>query len=69
MLGLGAVNVLFVPLMTRVLVVSPAWFGPLDMAQSASMILAAGMIGAIAARIRRRRSSRSASSAWRSSSP
>jgi len=52
MLGLGAVNVLFVPLMTRVLVVSPAWFGPLDMAQSASMILAAGMIGAIAARIR-----------------
>ena len=51
MLGLGAVNVLFVPLMTRVLVVSPAWFGPLDMAQSASMILAAGMIGAIAARI------------------
>jgi len=52
MLGLGAVNVLFVPLMTRVLVVSPAWFGPLDMAQSTSMILAAGMIGAIAARIR-----------------
>jgi MFS transporter, DHA3 family, macrolide efflux protein len=52
MLGLGAVNVLFVPLMTRVLEVSPAWFGPLDMAQSASMILAAGMIGAIAARIR-----------------
>lgn len=52
MLGLGAVNVLFVPLMTRVLAVSPAWFGPLDMAQSASMILAAGMIGAIAARIR-----------------
>jgi MFS transporter, DHA3 family, macrolide efflux protein len=52
MLGLGAVNVLFVPLMTRVLEVSPAWFGPLDMAQSASMILAAGMIGALAARFR-----------------
>jgi MFS transporter, DHA3 family, macrolide efflux protein len=52
MLGLGAVNVLFVPLLTRVLEVSPAWFGPLDIAQSASMILAAGMIGAIAARIR-----------------
>jgi MFS family permease len=52
MLGLGAVNVLFVPLLTRVLEVSPAWFGPLDIAQSASMILAAGMIGAIAARFR-----------------
>jgi len=52
MLGLGAVNVLFVPLMTRVLEVSPAWFGPLDMAQSVSMILAAGMIGALAARFR-----------------
>ena len=51
MLGLGAVNVLFVPLLTRVLEVSPAWFGPLDMAQSVSMILAAGMIGAIATRI------------------
>jgi len=52
MLGLGAVNVLFVPLMTRVLEVSPAWFGPLDMAQSVSMILAAGMIGALATRFR-----------------
>jgi MFS family permease len=52
MLGLGAVNVLFVPLLIRVLEVSPAWFGPVDMAQSASMILAAGMAGAIAARVR-----------------
>jgi MFS transporter, DHA3 family, macrolide efflux protein len=52
MLGLGAVNVLFVPLLIQVLEVSPAWFGPVDMAQSASMILAAGMAGAIAARVR-----------------
>ena len=52
MLGLGAVNVLFVPLLIRILEVSPAWFGAVDLAQSASMILAAGMIGAIAARVR-----------------
>jgi MFS family permease len=52
MLGLGAVNVLFVPLLVTDLQVSPAWFGALDLAQSASMILAAGMIGAIAARVR-----------------
>ncbi|HET9344984.1 MAG TPA: MFS transporter [Candidatus Limnocylindrales bacterium] len=52
MLGLGAVNVLFVPLLVSDLQVSPAWFGALDLAQSASMILAAGMIGAIAARFR-----------------
>ena len=52
MLGLGAVNVLFVPLLIDVLAVSPAWFGAVDLAQSASMILAAGMIGALAARFR-----------------
>ena len=52
MLGLGAVNVLFVPLLVSDLAVSPAWFAALDLAQSASMILAAGMIGAIAARVR-----------------
>jgi MFS transporter, DHA3 family, macrolide efflux protein len=52
MLGLGAINVLFVPLLVSDLQVNPAWFGALDLAQSASMILAAGMIGAIAARAR-----------------
>ena len=52
MLGLGAVNVLFIPLLVSDLAVSPAWFGALDLAQSASMILAAGMIGAIATRVR-----------------
>jgi MFS family permease len=50
MLGLGAVNVLFVPLIVTVLGASPAWFGAVDLAQSASMILAAGMIGVIATR-------------------
>lgn len=52
MLGLGAVNVLFVPLLVGVLAVGPAWFGPVELAQSASMILAAGLIGALASRFR-----------------
>ena len=51
MLGLGAVNVLFVPLLVGVLQVGPAWFGPVELAQSSSMILAAGLIGALAARV------------------
>ncbi len=51
MLGLGAVNVLFVPLLITILEVSPGWFGAVDLAQSASMILAAGMIGALATRV------------------
>jgi predicted MFS family arabinose efflux permease len=51
MLGLGAVNVLFVPLVVGVLAVSPAWLGPIELAQSASMILAAGLIGVLARRV------------------
>jgi MFS family permease len=51
MLGLGAVNVLFVPLLVRILDVDPAWFGPVELAQSSSMILAAGLVGALAARL------------------
>ncbi|MFL5680123.1 MAG: MFS transporter [Chloroflexota bacterium] len=52
MLGLGAVNVLFVPLLVDDLRVATAWFGPVDLAQSSSMILAAGLIGMLAARVR-----------------
>jgi MFS family permease len=51
MLGLGAVNVMFVPLLVRVLGADPAWFGPVELAQSSSMILAAGLVGALAARL------------------
>jgi DHA3 family macrolide efflux protein-like MFS transporter len=50
MLGLGAVNVLFVPFVVRVLQVGPVWLGPVEMAQSASMILASGLIGVLARR-------------------
>lgn len=52
MFGLGAVNVLFLPLIVDVLQVSPVWLGGVDAAQSASMILAAGVIAALASRLR-----------------
>jgi DHA3 family macrolide efflux protein-like MFS transporter len=50
MLGLGAVNVLFVPFVVRVLQVGPVWLGPVELAQSASMILASGLIGVLGRR-------------------
>jgi MFS family permease len=52
MLGLGAVNVLFVPLMIRDLQVPATWLGAVDGAQTLSMILAAGLVATIAARLR-----------------
>jgi MFS transporter, DHA3 family, macrolide efflux protein len=52
MLGLGAVNVLFVPLMVRTLGVPATWLGVADIAQTASMILAAGTVAVLAARLR-----------------
>ena len=51
MLGLGAVNVLFVPLVVGVLQVGAVWLGPVEIAQSASMILASGLIGILARRL------------------
>ena len=50
MLGLGAVNVLFVPFVVRTLGVGPVWLGPVELAQSASMILASGLIAVLARR-------------------
>lgn len=52
MFGLGAVNVLFLPLVVDVLAVSPVWLGAVEVAQSASMILAAGLVAVLAARLR-----------------
>ncbi len=52
MLGLGAVNVLFVPLMVKTLEVPATWLGVVDIAQTASMILAAGTVAALATRLR-----------------
>jgi predicted MFS family arabinose efflux permease len=52
MLGGGAVNVLYVPVVVRVLDAGPAWLGPLQFAQGASMILATGLIAKLARRFR-----------------
>jgi MFS family permease len=52
MLGLGAVNVLFVPLMLHVLSLPTTWLGAVDGAQTMSMILATGLVATIATRLR-----------------
>lgn len=51
MLGLGAINILFVPLVVNELGASEVWFGPLEASQTASMVLAAGVVTVIAARL------------------
>lgn len=50
MLGLGGVNVLFVPFLLNDLRVSAVWAGPLELAQTLSMILAGGLVAVLAAR-------------------
>lgn len=52
MLGLGAINVLFVPFVFGELGANPAWAGPIEGAQSLSMILATGLVSGLAARFR-----------------
>jgi MFS transporter, DHA3 family, macrolide efflux protein len=51
MLGLGAVNVLFVPLLVRDLQVNPAWMAGIDLAQTVGMILAAGAVAWLVQRL------------------
>lgn len=52
MLGLGAVNVLFIPLLTNDLKVSTSLFGLVQAAQTAGMILAGGLVALVAAKLR-----------------
>jgi MFS family permease len=52
MLGMGAINVLFVPFLLNVLHETPAWSGPLEGAQTLSMILAGGLVAALASRLK-----------------
>ncbi|MFN8621934.1 MAG: MFS transporter [Chloroflexota bacterium] len=47
MLGLGAVNVLFVPLVLDVVAVPPAWLGIVELAQAIGMIVSALLIAAV----------------------
>ncbi len=51
LLGIGAVNVLFVPFLVRELGGSPAWAGPMEAAQAVSMILAGVVVTALASRV------------------
>jgi MFS family permease len=51
MLGMGAVNVLFVPFLIDVLHESAAWAGPLEGAQALAMVLASGLVAGLAARL------------------
>lgn len=51
MLGLGAVNVLFVPLLMNDLQVDPAWMAGIEFAQTAAMIMAAGVVAMLARRL------------------
>ena len=51
MLGLGAVNVLFVPLLVNDLDVDPAWMAAIEFAQTAAMILAAFTVAFLARRL------------------
>lgn len=51
MLGLGAVNVLFVPLLVDDLHVAPAWMAAIDGAQALAMVLAATVVARLMARV------------------
>ncbi|HEX5828737.1 MAG TPA: MFS transporter [Candidatus Limnocylindrales bacterium] len=51
MLGVGAINVLFIPFLVVDLGASPAWAGPLEAAQTFSMVLAGGLVATLASRI------------------
>ncbi len=52
MLGLGAINILFVPLLLNDLKVSPTWFSALQGAQSAAMIASGALTAFIASRLK-----------------
>ncbi|HEU0242978.1 MAG TPA: MFS transporter [Candidatus Limnocylindrales bacterium] len=51
MLGMGAINVLFIPFLVDELGASPAWAGPLEAAQTISMIIAGGLVASLATRM------------------
>jgi len=52
MLGLGAVNVLFVPLTVNELHLPETWFGALEFAQTLAMVLSGGLLTALVARLK-----------------
>ncbi len=50
MLGVGAINVLFIPFLVNELGASPAWAGPLDGAQTVAMVISGALLAGLAAR-------------------
>ena len=52
MLGLGAVNILLVPLLINDLMVKETWFAAIEFAQTAGMILAGALIASLASRLK-----------------
>ncbi len=55
MLGVGSLNVLFIPFLTRVIHVPTTWMGVLGAGQVAGMIVGSGLIGFLASRFRNER--------------
>jgi MFS transporter, DHA3 family, macrolide efflux protein len=51
MLGIGAINVLFIPFLVDELGASPAWAGPLEGAQTISMVVAGAVVASVGARV------------------
>ena len=51
MLGLGAVNVLFVPLIVEELEVHPTWMAGIELAQTSAMLMAAGAVAILVRRL------------------
>jgi MFS family permease len=51
MLGVGAINVLFIPFLVNDLGASPAWAGPLEAAQTVAMVVAGGLIASLGGRV------------------
>ncbi len=52
MLGIGAVNVLIIPLIVNDLKVPVTWFGTVELAQTAAMVLSGSLITVLAARLK-----------------
>ncbi len=52
MFGLGAVNVLLIPFVVEVLAVPETWFAALEASQVIPMVLAAGLVAALAKKLR-----------------
>jgi MFS transporter, DHA3 family, macrolide efflux protein len=51
MLGVGAINVLFIPFLVTELGATPAWAGPLDGAQMVAMVISGAFLAGLAARV------------------